>query len=71
MLLGLEALRGPRPWRAATGAAVALALAILGGHAETAFYVGLAGGLWALALLRTDRVAGQRALLALFVELPE
>ena len=50
VLLGLEGLRGRRPLASAAGAAAALALAILGGHPETAFYVGLAGGLWALAI---------------------
>jgi hypothetical protein len=65
ILLGLEGTRGRRPWICAAGAACALALAVLGGHPETAFYVGAASGLWALAILREDARAGARALLAL------
>lgn len=58
VLLGVEGTRGPRPVRAALGAALALLLAIAGGHPETAFYVGAAAGLWALAVLREERRAG-------------
>src|SRR6185503_8589105 len=65
VLLGLERLRGPRPWRAAAGTSLALAAAILGGHPETAFFVGAVAGLFALALLREDRRAGWLGLLAL------
>lgn len=65
ILLGLEGTRGRRPLLAAAGAALALGLAILGGHPETAFYVGFAAGLWALAILREDRRAGALGLLAL------
>lgn len=65
VLLGLERVRGARPWRAAAGTAVAMALAILGGHPETAFYVGATAGLWALALLAEDRRAGALGLGAL------
>lgn len=65
LLFFLEGLRGRRPLLSMTGAAAALALAILGGHVETAFYVGLAGGLWALAILGSDRGAGLRGLAAL------
>jgi hypothetical protein len=65
VLLGLEGTRGARPLRAAAGAALALALAILGGHPETAFYVGATAGLWALAILREDRRAGALGLAAL------
>jgi hypothetical protein len=61
----LEGIRGPRPLRAAAGAGFALLGALLGGHAETAFYVGAAAGLWALALLAHDRRAGLLALAAL------
>ncbi len=65
VLLGLERLRGPRPWRAAACTSLALAAAILGGHPETAFFVGAVAGLFALALLREDRRAGALGLLAL------
>ena len=65
ILLGLEGTRGPRPGRAAVAAALTLALAVLGGHPETAFYVGAAAGLWALAILRDDRRAGAWSLLGL------
>jgi len=65
MLFFLEGLRGPRPLRSMAGAGFALALAILGGHVETAFYVGVAGGLWTLAIARSDRRAGLRGLVAL------
>jgi len=65
ILLGLEGTRGRAPWRSAAGAALALTFAVLGGHPETAFYVGAASGLWALAILREDVRAGARALLGL------
>jgi hypothetical protein len=65
VLLGLEGVRGTRPRLAAAGAALAMALAILGGHPETAFYVGLAAGFWAFAIGRRDRRAGGLALAAL------
>ena len=39
-------------------AAVSMALAILGGHPETSFFVGLTAGLWCLALLVRERSAG-------------
>ena len=68
VLYFLEGLRDPRRARrhlAVAAAALALALAVLGGHAETAFYVGLAAGLWALGLLPTDRRAALLGLLAL------
>ena len=65
LLLALEATRGSRPARAAGGASIALGLAILGGHPETSFYVGLAGGLWALAILRENLRAGAWALVGL------
>lgn len=51
--------------RAFLGAAACMALAILGGHPETSFFVGLTAGLWALALLVRDRKAGLVALGAL------
>jgi hypothetical protein len=58
VLFGLEGTRGPRPRAAALGVGLTMTLAVLGGHAETAFYVGAAAGLWALAILREDRRAG-------------
>jgi hypothetical protein len=61
----LEEGRGGRPYLSIFAVAVCLALAILGGHAETAFFVGATGGLWALAIARTDRVAGLQGLFAL------
>ena len=65
VLLGLERIRGPRPWLAIAGTALAMALAILGGHPETAFYVGALAGVWALVRLREERRAGLLGLLAL------
>jgi Bacterial membrane protein YfhO len=61
-LLGVERSRS---WLGIAGTATALALAILGGHPETAFYVGACAGVWALAILRSDRAHGVRALLGL------
>lgn len=65
VLYGLEGLRGERPLRAAAGTSLALAAAILGGHPETAFYVGAVAGVFALALLFEDRRAGALGLIAL------
>ena len=62
VLLGVERARS---LRGVAGTAVALALAILGGHPETAFYVGACAGLWALAILRRERRHGLRALAGL------
>lgn len=62
VLLGVERSRSARGF---VGCALALALAIYGGHPETAFYVGAAAGVWSLALLRSDRAHGLRALGAL------
>jgi len=56
------------PWprrRAFVGAALAMLLAILGGHPETSFFVGLTAGLWCLAVLLRDRAAGLLGLGAL------
>ncbi|MCK6449185.1 MAG: YfhO family protein [Planctomycetes bacterium] len=64
-LLALERTRGPRPARAAAAAAGVLALAIYGGHPETAFYVGAAAGLFALAIALEARRAGFYAFLGL------
>ncbi len=65
ILYFLEGIRGARPFRSAALAALALLGAVLGGHAETAFYVGAAAGLWALAMFARDRRAGALALGAL------
>ena len=48
-------------------AALALALAILGGHPETAFFCGATALLWSLHILTEDAAAGRRALLALLL----
>ncbi len=61
----VERARGKSGLFSAALAALSLAGAILGGHAETAFYVGAAAGLWALALFFEERRAGSLALLAL------
>ncbi|MCP3916731.1 MAG: YfhO family protein [bacterium] len=61
VLLGVEGCAGARPRRSALGCALALWLAIVGGHPETAFFVGLAAGARALTL----RVGRGRALGAL------
>lgn len=58
------------PWprrRAFVGAALAMTLAVLGGHPETSFFVGLTAGVWSLALLLRERRAGLLALAALAV----
>jgi len=65
LLYAVEGCRGPRPGRAVVGVALLLAGAVLGGHPETAFYVGAAAGLWSLWLLGSDRRAGTVALLGL------
>lgn len=67
VLLAIERQREPRGTAAFLAGAMAFAAAILGGHPETAFHLGLAAGIWALALAREDRRAGLRglALLAL------
>lgn len=65
ILLALEHVRGTRPLRALGSAALLLGLAILGGHPETAFFVGVTAGLWSLSILRQSRRAGWRCLAAL------
>jgi hypothetical protein len=72
VLLFLEGIRvesergeGRRARRAAALAGVALLLAVLAGHPETSFYVGLLAGLWALRIAALDRSAGVLALGAL------
>ncbi len=61
----IERGRGKRGLLPAALAAFALAGAILGGHAETSFYIGAAAGLWGLAIFFEDRRAGSLALSAL------
>lgn len=64
LLYFLEGTRGPRALRSASAAGFMLLGAILGGHVETAFFVGAAGGAWALALLVSGMrrgAAGKRA----------
>ena len=65
ILLALEQTRGTRPWRAVGAAAVLFGCAILGGHPETAFFVGACAGLWSLSILQQSRRAGLRSLVAL------
>ena len=65
VLFALEGLRGARPARSFVGAAVFFALAIYGGHPETAFDLGLAAGVWSLALWRVQRRVALTALAAL------
>ncbi|HUR27440.1 MAG TPA: hypothetical protein VM509_04585, partial [Planctomycetota bacterium] len=55
VLFAIEGLRGARPARAFVAAAVLFALAIYGGHPETAFDLGLAAGLWSLGAWRSER----------------
>lgn len=56
VLLGVErCTRAPRT--GALLAAASLALAIYGGHPETAFYVGAAAGIWSLSLWNESRAA--------------
>lgn len=62
VLLGVEGARGPRPVRALLLTATAQCLAVLGGHPETAFFLGATAGVWAVAVLREDTRAGLRAL---------
>ena len=65
VLFSLEGLRGARPARAFVAAALLFSLAILGGHPETSFNVGLAAGIWSLALLRLKWQWGVSALSSL------
>lgn len=64
-LEGLRAHHGARRARSFAAAALLFAAAILGGHPETAFNLGLAAGLWALALARESWRAAFTALGAL------
>ena len=66
VLLGVEGLGRPdRRVRSFTTAALALALAILGGHPEVAFFVGFGAGVLALVVHRRDPRARVLSLLAL------
>ncbi len=65
LLLFLEGVRGRRPLLAMGGVAISMALAVLGGHAETAFFVGATAGLWAVAIALREPRAGIRGLVAL------
>ncbi|MCE9593051.1 MAG: YfhO family protein [Planctomycetes bacterium] len=69
ILLALEGTRGRRPGLAAAASAFALALVILGGHPETAFYVGATSVLWAFAIFVEERRAGRFALAGLVLGL--
>jgi len=66
MLLGVERLRAPGTRREQAGLAggigAATALALLGGHPETAAFCGLAAGAWALSFLRANAVGAAWAL---------
>jgi len=66
-LFFLEGIPRRRPLLSCAGAALAFALAILGGHVETAFYVGCAAGAWAISILVRNPRAGCLALLALAI----
>ena len=66
VLFFLEGLRrNPRPWLNCALVGASMALAVLGGHLETGFFVGVASGLWCLAILREERSAGAWGLLGL------
>lgn len=58
----LEGTRLARPARAAAGVALSLAMACAAGHPETAFFGGVAAGIWALVIWREDRRAGSWSL---------
>lgn len=62
VLYGVERCGRVRPALGALIAAAAMALAIHGGHPETAFFAGAGAGLLALALFMRDRRAGLFAL---------
>ena len=64
-LFFLEGTRRARPLLSAALGALAFLLAILGGHIETAFFVGAAAGAWSLGILRRSRRAGLFSLGAL------
>ncbi len=67
VLFALEGLRTERPARSFIAAALLFAMAIYGGHPETAFNLGLAAGLWSLAWWRSQRRIAVAALAALAV----
>ncbi|MDF1801075.1 MAG: hypothetical protein P1V81_18045 [Planctomycetota bacterium] len=66
ILFWLEGLASPgtgevSPWprrRSFLFVALAMLGAVLGGHPETSFFVGVTAGLWCLAMLLRDRTAG-------------
>lgn len=64
VLLGIERLREGRAMRTLVLTAVVFAAAILGGHPETAFFLGTAAGLWCFTLPRRRRLAGLASLAA-------
>ena len=67
-LEGLVARGTVSPWparRAFVGAMVCMALAILGGHPETSFFIGVTAGVWCLALMAREARAGWLGLGAL------
>ena len=64
VLLGVERLRAGRARRLSVWTAVVFALAILGGHPETAFFVGTAAGVWCFSLPGSRRGAGLLSLAA-------
>lgn len=66
VLFFLEGLRrNPKPGLSCALVGASMALAVLGGHLETGFFVGVASGLWCLAILREERSAGAWGLLGL------
>ena len=65
VLLLIERARYRSAAAAIVPIALVLALAILGGHPETACFVGLTGGLWALGLWREQRGAALASLAGL------
>jgi hypothetical protein len=64
VLLGLERLRAGPARRVSVWTAVVFAAAILGGHPETAFFIGAAAGVWCFTLPGRRRVLGLASLAA-------
>jgi len=67
LLLAIEAQRGQRRGLAFAGTAATMALALYGGHPETAFFAGLAAALWVWRGAARDRAAALRSAAALVV----
>jgi membrane protein YfhO len=65
VLVGIEGMHGDRRRRASSLTAIVFALAILGGHPETAFYVGAAALVWSFAQWRQRRGVTALALCSL------